>query len=156
VIDDTTDVHVIHMQSTFELRVGGHSHKCPECYQSKVCRSECSIAPDLKEGEADHGSPATCEDCCRQLAVKLNMRAVWPENYAPYFYVECIRCLLASPRGHTPKYVLDLAVATNSSDPVEQAFYSVEGGWMCIRCAQAHARGEGKCTIIERALERPR
>jgi len=148
--DDMTDVHVIHMQSTFEQRAGEHYHKCPECYESKPCQWTCSIASDLKEDEADHESPATCEDCCRQLAAKLGMRGVWPENYPPYFYAECIRCLATSPKGHSPKYVLDLAVASDDpEDPLSRAFYMVTSIWMCRRCAQAHARGEGKSTFFE-------
>ena len=139
-----SDVTMISMQSGFELRAGEHVHKCPDCHESKSCRWTCSIAPDLG---VDHGSPAACEDCCRQLAATLGMRAVWPENYAPYFYIECVRCLAASPKGHTPKCALDAAM----SDPAEpehgQLFYSVNEGWMCKRCAEEHARGE----VVERA-----
>lgn len=43
--------------------VRAHYHACPECYEHWKCNLDCTIEPDLQDGDREFGSHCTCPVC---------------------------------------------------------------------------------------------
>jgi hypothetical protein len=44
-----------------------HFHHCPECYEKVLCELNCTIEPDLQDGDREFGSHCVCEHCAAQV-----------------------------------------------------------------------------------------
>lgn len=40
-----------------------HYHHCPECYEKKPCDMNCTIEPDLQDGDKEFGAHCVCDEC---------------------------------------------------------------------------------------------
>lgn len=62
-LEETLAADNHHLEKAVETRPEFHYHNCPKCYAKFECHIQCTLEPELKEGDKHFGNHCPCFKC---------------------------------------------------------------------------------------------